>query len=268
MKSVSSNIEVLFVIHAESQSNALWQLWQEIGVVSWIFDPSITEKGYQQAIELKNILLGKVLQKGGDPDMRYFAPDLIVSSPLKRCLLTANIVFGEIGGDSPQFFSKKFCQKQGAMPQWIVHPLVTEKLTEAADIGSLKRDLIDEFPSWDWSLVSDDFWWYIPAELKCPFHSLIDHQSLFKANPWSESNHDLDLRISEFLNWLRNQPANKVVVFTHGSYISRLVGGPCDLSREGNCKVNNCESILKTYSRLEDMTPATHITGISKSQYD
>ena len=221
MKSLSKYIEVLFIRHAESQSNALWK---ETGIDPWIFDPTITEKGYQQAIQLKD-------------NISYFVPDLIVSSPLKRCLLTASIVFGETEGDGDSPNSHRLTQ-----PQWIVHPLAIERLSEADDIGSLKRDLINEFPCWNWSLVPNDFWWYIPAEQKSSSQSLIDHQLVFKANPWSESSQNLELRISQFLNWLRNQPANKVVVFTHGSYMSRIVGG--------NYQVSNCESILKTYSRL------------------
>src|SRR6185312_9254772 len=125
MTSLCPDIEVLFIRHGESESNAFWEKNQ---IEPWIFDPAITEKGYQQAIALKNRI--------------DFVPDLIISSPLKRSLLTAELVFDGIE-----------CRQ-------IVSPLVIEALSEADDLGSLKRDLIVEFPDWDWSLVSDDFWWY------------------------------------------------------------------------------------------------------------
>jgi len=88
-------------------------------------------------------------------------------------------------------------------------------------------------------LVSDDFWWYVPENYRLLGHSLIDHRSLFKSDPWIENADNLNVRIAQFLDWLRNQEANKIVVFTHGSYIKRIVG----------FEVGNCDHILKTYPR-------------------
>jgi len=208
MASFSSDIEVLFVRHAESQSNALWK---ERGVDPWIFDPLLSENGYQQAIHLKNNIC--------------FVPDLIVSSPLKRALLTAGIIFGG---------TASCCR-------WVVHPLASEQVSEADDIGSLKRDLMVEFPFWDWSLVCDGFWWYIPHQYKSVCQSLIDHQSLFRVHAWEESEDDLEIRIGQFLDWLQDQPAEKIIVFTHGDYIDKIVGG--------DDETPNCGYILRTYSR-------------------
>jgi len=209
MTSLSSDIKVIFVRHAESQSNALWTLTD---IDPWIFDPLLSEKGSQQALQLRN-------------NNRFFVPQLIVSSPLKRALLTAGIVFGGI--ETP-------CH-------WVVHPLVTEQVSEADDIGSLKRDLIAEFPDWDWSLVPDDFWWYIPHEYQQASQKLVDHQSVFRSHSWEESSDNLNIRISQFLNWLRDQPFERVIVFTHGDYIDEIAGE--------DVETVNCGFLLRTYSR-------------------
>ncbi len=205
--SLLPDIEVIFVRHAQSQANLLWD---ETGSDPYIFDPVLTEKGYQQAENFKN-------------NIKYFIPDLIVSSPLKRALLTAEFIFA------------------GIECKWLVHPLVTEQMSESDDIGSLKNELSVEFPCWDWSLVCDDFWWYVPEEYKSCSQSLDDHKSLFISTNWNESAEILDNRINKFLDWLQNRPESKIIVFTHGDYIDRIIGEDVDTA--------NCGFISRTYSR-------------------
>lgn len=127
-------LEIMFLRHSQSESNLGWDLFKQ---EPFIFDPSLTMTGFLQssgkAIEMKNSV---------------WQPELVVSSPLRRSLMTASLTMKHTRGKCP----------------WIVHPYCREVVSGADDIGTLKLDLMREFPEWNFELLPNDFWWYYPGK--------------------------------------------------------------------------------------------------------
>jgi hypothetical protein len=91
---------------------------------------------FYKAIRL-NSPLGQLLQN----------IQLIVSSPLSRCLQTSNYVFEDLEFNTPQ--------------NRYVHPLCAERCYLSSDVGRYKHELEPKYPNWNFDLLeSDKPWWY------------------------------------------------------------------------------------------------------------
>eukprot|EP01127_Copromyxa_protea_P022059 TRINITY_DN7761_c0_g1_i1.p1 TRINITY_DN7761_c0_g1~~TRINITY_DN7761_c0_g1_i1.p1 ORF type:complete len:416 (-),score=42.76 TRINITY_DN7761_c0_g1_i1:20-1237(-) len=185
-------VDIMFLRHSQSESNLGWDLWRR---EPFYFDPALSMKGYLQAS-------GKSMEM----KKNSWQPEIVVSSPLRRSLITAEITVQHTRGRCP----------------WIVHPLCREVVSGADDIGTLRTDLEEEFPDWNFDLLPHDFWWYFPKEVS-GIKSLDAHRAAFKENPWNEPRGDLVPLIQGMFAWLASLSVKRILVASHGSYIERAL---------------------------------------------
>lgn len=183
-------MEIMFLRHSQSESNLGWDLFKQ---EPFIFDPSLTMKGFLQSSS-----------KSFEMRSNAWQPEIVVSSPLRRSIMTASITMKHTRGKCP----------------WIIHPFCRELVSGADDIGTLKPDLMREFPQWNFELLPDSFWWYHPDKHA---DSLDAHRASFKENPWHESRDDLVPLIQSMFGWLTSLPCARILVASHGSYIERAI---------------------------------------------
>ena len=111
--------------------------------------------------------------------------DLIVTSPLTRAMQTAGALNGSLED-----------------PRFLVTPLCTERWSATCDEGSRKSELLDRMPwlsSWQGMEDLAEEWW-----------------------PTSKEN--VPARVNEFLKFLRKRPERRIVVVSHGCFLSWIVG--------------------------------------------
>jgi len=139
-----------FIRHAESEFNRKHMeevnaqghglekehLIEEADHVKWnseLFDCSISELGKQQA-------------KEANSEAKKLDISLVVVSPLRRALQTAQIIF----------------EGHPSNPKILVQPLMREALCSSCDVPANISDLKQEFEGFDWSLLSEaQGTWYL-----------------------------------------------------------------------------------------------------------
>lgn len=127
------------------------------------------------------------------------APDLIVSSPYTRALQTALAV-------RPPSLAVR------------VDPRAGERVVDSCDIGRAPGLLREEFPAVDFAGL-EERWWY---------DGPLDERGLpVEPRPLVAA------RARALGEWLRAQPASRVLVVSHAGFIRRLVGR----------RVDNCELV-------------------------
>lgn len=155
-----------------------------------MIDTRLTSVGETQALELREVA------RGLDP-----VPELIVSSPLRRALRTAELAFGEAGED----------EVLGDVPR-VVCALARERLFHGSDIGRLVSELSGEHADWDMSELGDGAWWYAP-EGRDPFTTAeLEPAETFEA------------RMEEFVAWLEDRPEKSIAVVSHWGVCYSLTG--------------------------------------------
>jgi len=195
---------IMFIRHGQSTSNAAWDVGH---AEPWIFDARLTDLGIQQAQERN-----KELRAAND-----FEPQLIVSSPLTRAMMTCTVVWDHMRDKKVPF---------------VINPLCREQVGGADDIGRMKAEIQQEFPHFDWSLCPAEFWWYIPQEHRVPGQSLEVHMQEYKKVHWLEPGREMNNRIHQIEKWLVERPENRIAVVAHGCFIERM----CGIPRIGNCQ--------------------------------
>ena len=96
-----------------------------------LFDTDLTDTGEQQALTLNQLL------RRDDAKV-----DVLIASPLRRALSTADIAFAGLQVDQRR-----------------VTPLAAERCYLSIDVGSPVTELATCYPRWDLSSLSDR-WWY------------------------------------------------------------------------------------------------------------
>jgi len=141
--------------------------------------------------------------KAADFEKSSWQPEVVVSSPLRRSLLTASIIANHTKGKI----------------LWVAQPLCRERVSGADDIGNLPATLSAEFPEWNFNLVPKEFWWACPDGNQDM--SLSAHIAAYKANPWEEPRENLIGLIRQLHDWLWSLPATRILVVSHGSYLEK-----------------------------------------------
>ena len=155
-----------------------------------MIDTRLTSVGETQALALREVA------RGLDP-----VPELIVASPLRRALRTAELAFGEAGED----------EVLGDVPR-VVCALARERLFHGSDIGRLVSELSGDHADWDMSELGDGAWWYAP-EGRDPFTTAeLEPAETFEA------------RMEEFVAWLEDRPEKSIAVVSHWGVCYSLTG--------------------------------------------
>ena len=156
-----------------------------------MIDTRLTSEGEAQARALRTIATAL------EP-----APELIVASPLRRALRTAELAFGAAGEDA-----------LGDVPR-VVCALARERVFHGSDIGRVARELGEDHPDWDLTELGDDdaTWWYTP-DGKDPFTTA----ELEPVDVFEE-------RMQEFRRWLDARPEKSIAVIAHWGVCYSLTG--------------------------------------------
>jgi len=156
-----------------------------------MIDTRLTSEGEAQARALRTIAMAL------EP-----APELIVASPLRRALRTAELAFGAAGEDA-----------LGDVPR-VVCALARERVFHGSDIGRVARELGEDHPDWDLTELGDDdaTWWYTP-DGKDPFTTA----ELEPVDVFEE-------RMQEFRRWLDARPEKSIAVIAHWGVCYSLTG--------------------------------------------
>ena len=176
-----------------------------------IFDPSLTSQGKSEALKL----VQKLSQEGLMP-----RPDIVLVSPLRRCMETAKLLFSSRANQIN-------CEV-------IAYPLLRERLTLSSEVGSLKSALQRDFPSISFPPASvspssidgegmEEEWWYKGSQEEEDGGGLIVKEPL-----------DVyEARLSVLRARLKERKEPCILIVTHWGVISNLTGldlSPCQLA--------------------------------------
>ena len=109
-----------------------------------LYDTRLTALGMEQAASLRPVVAAL------DPK-----PELIVSSPLSRALLTADLAFADLVADDAS-----------DAPRESACALARERVFHASDVGRTPDEIARDFPGWclrETREVHGDVWWYTGA---------------------------------------------------------------------------------------------------------
>lgn len=163
-------------------------------------DAELTHAGENQCYALRGKIDRNMIV---DPTSRLHV-DLVVVSPLRRCLQTADIIFGP--------------GKSSARPdlkQFLVHDLCRERFGE---FYCDKRNPLSEnrkdprFEDWDWD-TQEATW---PDGIM----EFTDEDEAW--GPERESEEHVMKRAMRFLQWLSDRPERELAVVTHSSFLKNL----------------------------------------------
>jgi len=138
-------------------------------------DTQLIPEGIQQCISARDGEAGRLMDEA----------DLIIVSPLRRALKTAELLSGE--RDDAKF---------------LVTPLCVERPNMPCDSGSFPEALIQQFP-------------YI-AEHGLPAQGIASLAERW----WPRPTENQPKRVRDFLHFLLARPEHKIVVVSHGDYLS------------------------------------------------
>jgi broad specificity phosphatase PhoE len=150
--------------------------------------------------------------------------ELVVVSPLRRCLETA------ARGVMPALVTPSASLKRGTAPTVIVLPWITERVYTMGDIGTSPNSLRLEWPTFDWSLVQDEWWYREDGHEDLP--EWRPHgQGQWYAVP-GEPMTAFQARMASADAWLRERSERHILLVTHWAVIRHYT------SREvANCEV-------------------------------
>ena len=137
---------------------------------------------------------GKLQAKEVYKNLKNFDFDLYVCSPLTRTLETFSIIFP----DKRPYISN----------------LIREHLYHSCDVGRQPSELQKEFPNFNFDNLND-FWWNNDEP--------IDEKKIKQ-----ESYKNIKIRLNKFKNWLENKNVKKIVVVSHGTFLSQVTGEMLD----------------------------------------
>jgi broad specificity phosphatase PhoE len=172
--------------HGQSTFNAHFA---ETGEDPLHFDAPLTELGRRQVAERA-------------PELRQYAYELVVTSPLTRAIQTTLGLFG----DHP------------AKPPIHIECLHREHLESSCDVGRNPALLAQDFPHLAFDHL-DEVWWHNDGEL--------DPRGFVY-----EPSHIFENRVEEFRYWLKQRPEGMIAVVGHGTFFRQLTG-----QYLGNCEV-------------------------------
>lgn len=163
-------------------------------------DAELTEAGRNQCYALRGKMARNLLV---DPLLRTHI-DLVVVSPLRRCLETADIIFGPSRSEG-----------RPELDQFLVNDLCRERYGEFYCDKRLPMSETREDPRWsDWDWDSQKINW--PTAVG----EFTDEDTVWAEEREPDSHvHD---RAMQFLQWLAKRPEREVAVVTHSSFLKNL----------------------------------------------
>lgn len=219
--------QTIYIIrHGESLYNEFkysWCTWLTCQCLGdpGIVDPSLSAKGQQQAEALQTVITeGKRL-----PELLNV--QVIVTSPLRRALSTAEIAFkSKLSPATPSSdpTSAPAAAHQRVVP-WLVTPLCAEIMDTYGDVGSPIAEVSKAYPSADWSAVHEQ-WWYNSSENRKPAKKIKKEPSAV-----------VEERIRDFLSYLAKLPYQTIAVVGHSAFFARLAGGKSKLQNCGVARI-------------------------------
>ncbi|KAL6062566.1 Phosphoglycerate mutase [Balamuthia mandrillaris] len=198
--------KLYLIRHAESEHNLFSALPGNAKVDPYLWDCNVTEKGRQQIEQLQE-------------RVKDIEVDLIVCSPLTRALQTC------LGGFA------------GRNQTVVVTDLCRERLENACDFGRLAKELVEDFPTVDFSALPSGIWWYIPEELSAQITEE-NYKELFREHRWKEPLAEMAERIEAFKRWLLAREEQTIAVVSHSTFLRDMMGAP---SKMPNCDVQVME---------------------------
>lgn len=163
-------------------------------------DAELTMAGRNQCYALR----GKMDRNETVDPLSRVHIDLVVVSPLKRCLETADIVFGP----------GKSASRPDLMP-FVVHDMCRERFGEfycdkRSSMSETRKD--PRFANWDWETQKQDW----PEDIM-PF---TDEDTAWA--PAREPEKHVYDRAMAFLMWLAKRPEREVAVVSHSSFMKNM----------------------------------------------
>ena len=104
----------------------------------------------------------------------------------------------------------------------VVEPLIREHLYHSCDVGKQPKKLKKEFNDFDFNNLSD-FWWN-------------NNKPINEKKIIQESHNDIKMRLRSFLLSIKNLNLQKIVLVSHGTFLSQITEYMLD-----NCEVYDCE---------------------------
>ena len=182
----------IFVIrHGESEWNVLRQKYpgddERYHPRMWTVDCDITELGVRQA------------QKAGLDlaTQNIDSIDLLIISPLRRALQTAQHVVDNFPGGEPK--------------EVYISTDAAEVMVDPCDIGSIPSRLCQEFPKWNFSHLQQH-WWHGGLSPQ-------DTLALMTVGQNLEGDDDVRRRIRSLQSLLRQSDSRSIVMVCHGDLI-------------------------------------------------
>jgi broad specificity phosphatase PhoE len=200
--------QITFVRHAQSTFNEVYQETETYCPVDpWILDSPLSTLGHTQSKQPKQ-------------PFHVNDYDIIICSPFTRCLQTMINLF-QLDQDGIQWNKRV-----------TIHPLCREFQENSCDIGTSLYKLKDQFSRYehllDYTLVSENLWWYIDEE-KAKSLELHELEATFSFEPLDH----FEQRVQSFKDYLKQLDAKKVLVISHGVFIKHCTDGVV---------LDNCES--------------------------
>ena len=166
---------VYLLCHGQSTFNAAYAL---TGIDPYLIDAQLSELGRQQIAAVSD-------------EVSQLNIELIVTSPLTRCLETATLLVND------------------AVPPIVIQPLLRERLFCSCDVGRHPDLLTADFPHLDFSHL-DPVWWYFAG---------IDQQGV-SIEPLEQ----FEQRVADFCLWLSQRPETSILVVGHADFFAHLIG--------------------------------------------
>ncbi|CAN8061505.1 unnamed protein product [Agarophyton chilense] len=191
-------LKTLYLVrHGQSLHNAqgLHTEGADLNDIRYVDSP-LTDLGHQQARELAE-------------EVVRISPGLIVTSPMTRATQT--------------------CLDASRMVPnvpIVVNQLCCERLAYSCDIGSPVSELEQKFPMLNYKDVQPDCWWWSKPGTAPSVESSV--AELRKHPPGAyidvEPVEFMHQRLNKFRRWLLLRPESRILVFSHGVFLTRFVG--------------------------------------------
>ena len=180
------------------------------------FDPQLVNRGMQDALAVRERLSHTVLS----------STELIITSPLTRCLQTANLIF------LPGNYATSGNGNDQSSPNTLAPPppppiICIEAVREAYGMHYPDKRRDKRLLQQHWPTVQFD-----------PTMTNVDE---LWSDEHRESCNDVCKRIEQFLQWLVQRPEQHIVVVSHGVWIETLFRTHFPNILRGGQRVYNCD---------------------------
>jgi broad specificity phosphatase PhoE len=230
MKETQRNVtarRIYAIRHGQSEFNVLYELLpseeERYHSKMKVIDCDVTALGKEQSLQA-----GKRLAQQLATSTVTGKIDYMMISPLRRALQTATHVLESFTEETPVVEISELC---------------SEVLLDACDIGTEPKDLVKEFPQWDFTKL-DQFWW----------HGGLDPETtweLMQKKQIQETEEEVDRRMARLKSHLRNLNAEIIVIVCHSDVIWYLTSELKEDGKRDGTYPENGEIVDITHNILQ-----------------